>query len=51
MDQIIELMKDKANMKNITIQTEFIGFKGYLVELNNGTCLKYLAKSDEKRLQ
>lgn len=50
-DQIIELMKDKAQMKNITIKTEFFGFKAHLVELRSGTCHKYLVKSDEKRLQ
>ena len=29
-------MSDKAEFKNITIQTKFIGFDGHMIQLNSG---------------
>ena len=50
-NKVIEIMRDKAEFKNISIQTEFIGFQGHQVNLKKGPVIKYLAKTDEKRNQ
>lgn len=44
-------MKDKADLKNIQTKTEYIGFDGNLIQLEKGTVLKHLVKTDEKRNQ
>ena len=50
-DQVIELMKDKADLKNIKIETKFIGFQGHMINLDGGLVQKLLTKTDEKRMQ
>ena len=45
-EQVIELMKDKAIMKKIDIETEFLGFESHFVKLDDKTVSVNLVKSD-----
>lgn len=51
-DQIIEIVRDKLDMKNVDITTKFVGFPSVEVTRDDGQQMqKYLAKTDMKRLQ
>lgn len=47
-DQVIEILRDKSNMKNISVHTKFEGFQIYKTKEGNQILL---TKTDKKRVQ
>lgn len=44
-------MSDKANLKNIEIEKEYVGFQTHIVQMDKHAVSKCLVKTDEKRNQ